>query len=528
MNYKMLVVDDSNKDRRVIRESVTWSDYGIEIVGECANGLEALSFIDKIPVDIVITDVSMPVMNGVELAKRAIEKLPSLRILFMSFYEDFEYVKSAIDMQLCGYVVKPIVKNELLEVILRITDVYKKEQRAKDEYEMLSRRIMESVPVLRDNFVRNLLLGIPDNTDVRNKLDFLCLQIFERSLFQVLCLKLVNINEENGFAREYETRHEFIKHVDLVKKLDDVYVLQNTADDFVIIMCKDFFEKDSMADAMELYEKLSQAGEAEFKMGISLVEQGRGSLHRLYGQAYKAVNSELYGVNIPIIPYSEMTENKTDGDSGIYADEIYTRLEELITGRENKEIVTFLDDYIPGGTNSKSSYYVRYLSFAVLNALQILLLKQQKSYRDIFGDELAVWKKLNAFDTISSVRAWLLQTIMEVKAAVSGELGSRNNIMTEKIKEIIHARYGEAITLADICSEVYISTKQANNIFKQQVGESIFDYLVSYRTEVAKKLLRETDKRIYQIALDVGYSNNSHFCALFKKAVGLSPKDYRG
>ena len=149
--YQMLIVDDNNKDRRVLRELFQWERFDVKVAGEAVNGKDALQKVEQCPPNILITDIFMPVMNGIDLVAEVSRKYPEIKIIFMSFSEEFEFAKSAIDMSVYGYIVKPLRSADVKKAIEKVLSVYHREEKSAQEKESLLTRLEKARPVLQES-----------------------------------------------------------------------------------------------------------------------------------------------------------------------------------------------------------------------------------------------------------------------------------------------------------------------------------------------------------------------------------------
>ena len=192
-------------------------------------------------------------------------------------------------------------------------------------------------------------------------------------------------------------------------------------------------------------------------------------------------------------------------------------------------IKEFVDKYIHIGVvdGNDSEEFIKSLTFIIVSFLQIILTDYNQTFNDIFNEDIVIWKKISDINSIVNIKQWLFNIICVVKNHLSAKNRSSNAILVNRIKDVVHNHYQEEITVKDIAEAVYFSTRQANNIFLKETGLSIFDYMLQYRIEIAKKLLTTTQMRIYEVAEKVGYQNMSYFRLLFLNSTGVLPTEYK-
>ena len=183
--------------------------------------------------------------------------------------------------------------------------------------------------------------------------------------------------------------------------------------------------------------------------------------------------------------------------------------------------------YTSGGCH-QSENCLKSLAFTIVNILHLELIQAGQSMEDVLQDEFGVWKKMSGFPTVDELRQWLYQTMAAANEYFQKRYKTRDAQIVTDIKEIIHKRFQEQLTINDIAQVIYLGPKQANNIFKRETNQTIFDYLLDYRMAVAKKMLSDPYSKIYLVAQEVGYINKSHFCLMFKKHTGFTPRPQAG
>ena len=530
--YQMLIVDDNNKDRRVLREIINWSSYDIEIIGEAANGREALKQVEVHRPDIIITDIYMPVVNGLDLVAEVRKSYAEVKIIFMSFYEDFEFAKSAIDLSVYGYIVKPIRKPEVEQAISKVLSVYKKEEESEEEKSRLSLHLEEAMPILKESFFRDMLFGVyGSEEEILKRMEYFYITRFQNPSIRVFTILVKNASVSISVAQQYSTAYSIKELLTVNSNTALVHVVQTSTDEYTILNISDKEDKsgsdeDEINYIMDIYPRLDAILNNDFVIGISMHSQHMTDIHTMFKQARKAAAATFYSRKIPVVFYRDIIDSSSEQDaSHIYFDEMYSRIDELLMENDDREIWNYLKNQFTSAWNDEQ--YIRYQAFSIVNILQINILEHRKNFKDIVDDDIVIWKKLNNINTIPELIKWLYKITLSVKQSLYGYAKSRNGQIVESIKRIIHEKYAEQIGINEIVQTIYMSSKQANNIFKKETGQSIFEYLVSYRIRVAKELLLQPDARISETAYRVGYVNSSHFSLLFKRITGKTPREFQ-
>jgi YesN/AraC family two-component response regulator len=533
----MVIVDDNNRDRRIIQEVIDWESYGVCIKGAASNGLEALRLVENFVPDIVLSDISMPSLNGIELAHELRSRFPGTKVIFMSWHNDFEYAKTAVNLNVCGYVMKPIVPEELADVVLNVLGICKREMLQRDAQARMLKQIEDTLPIILEEFFRELLFSQGDGLpDLMRRAEFLRIDCGGLAGVQVL---LLQIEANDGRATEKNVTEQYalsfyVKEIIDSLRKDGVryYCVRISPREFAVAVLSmdswQFTQTQLVEAATEVYSALSGRFGVAVAAGISKPAGGIGDIPSLYTQCRVALNTKFFSKD-PIILYSDI-EDKTGKDSfgrKVNLAELYEEIKEAVFSNSEQEITKLSEKYLPSGSIGETGVYHKSVAFSMLNTLQIVLAESGKTAQDAFGDAATSWERLNGFGTIAELQLWCRETLTAVARCLNPKSAARDRQIVDNIKSIVQARYTGQISIDDIVDAVYISARQANKIFKRQTGLTIFDYLVDYRIQMAKALLKSPYSRIYQVAGQVGYLNKSHFCLVFKKNTGVTPAEYR-
>ena len=528
--YQMLIVDDNNKDRRVLRELFQWERFDVKVAGEAVNGKDALQKVEQCPPNILITDIFMPVMNGIDLVAEVSRKYPEIKIIFMSFSEEFEFAKSAIDMSVYGYIVKPLRSADVKKAIEKVLSVYHREEKSAQEKESLLTRLEKARPVLQESFVRDLLFGVyRKDEDILRRLEFFGLPRYQDILVRVYCIRERECSEEQSVAEQYSITYLLKERLTVQNGSGMVYVVQTAAHEFTLLhisLQKNNvgLNSDGLNYIMGIYPILGAIFTGDFVVGISNSSQQIADIHDLFKQACKAAETVFYTRQIPVVLYQEVAGNDTS--ITMNTEGLYTQIEELLLTGEEQAVHQFLREQLenPG---EKDVQYLRYQVFSIINVLQILLLEKGKNIKDLMRNGEETWKKLNDVRSVPALVQWLETIMLQIKRNFFDYSKSRNAQLVQQVKFYIQEHYDQQLGADEIAQQVFMSSKQMNNIFRKETGQSVFEYLVAYRIHMAKQMLAHPDARINEVAYQVGYTNLSHFNLMFKKHTGKTPREYR-
>lgn len=541
--FRLFIVDDNKYERFGLRDSIEWSKYGIKVAGIYANGAEAAAQIEALQPHVIITDIAMPIMDGIQLSKYVKENYPNIKMIFISCHSDFEFAKSAVDLGVYGYVLKPVVSDELTKAVEKLLNDHISRDRQQKEKEKMMRQLKEMLPMVQEQFFKELLLGnFYDDDDIQKRMDFLKIQIKESGNIYVFSIILNDSNDRvpdfsvvDSYFISYSVRNAISFMNNNTRTLHPVQISNR---EFAAVLFnsvepgEDFVEYESVMDiAVEMNERLGIIPELIATIGLSKRSGRLADIPELYRQSFKAVHTKFYSGSNPIILYEEI-EDMSDRSSQSFEklpdlETLYHDVKTLLSCGSDEDIRDFADKYLNPGEFLHDENYIKGFTFSTVNLAGIILMETNLSFKEFFGDESLVWGEINRFQSLADVERWILRFFGTIRAHLDDKSFSRNNQTVEIIKEIVRNRYHEPISIEDISKSLYLSARYANVIFKKETGKTIFDYLVEYRMEMAKLLLKEPDSKVASVAEAIGYQNTSYFCLAFKKNVGMTPAEYK-
>ncbi|WP_127582521.1 response regulator transcription factor [Paenibacillus koleovorans] len=530
---RIIIVDDNPVDRNGIERTMDWAGMGLEVVGSYANGKLALEAIDQVQPDLILCDISMPVMNGIELVEQLRRKGKAHKTIFMSCHDEFQFAKSAIKLDVESYILKPIIPEELQEAIVKAVTKHKAELSRMDEREDMLRLLEQSRPSLIDQFLRQVLFEPAlQPEELARKLEYLQLPVSPAHRLHVVS---VVVGQEHPAGPDSDIREAFIESFSVKKVIQEhaqdsvhLYSVQIAEREYALLILTEEDPEGSVLDlVVTMKESLLERWGIHSAWGISSPSLGGfREAASLYKQSRIAVKSGYYSDQYPVILYEEIAEQQSF-EYQVDLKELFHEVKQLLLEGDRVSIEQFCDRYIKIHSTGYAEGYIKSFVYSVLNIMQIQLLEMNESFSKVFGNEIAIWSKLSEFETVQEVRSWLSDIFDTVIHFLHIDRKTEYSRVVEDIKQIIKARYHEPLTVNEIAKSIFSSVSHANSTFKKVTGKTIFDSLIEYRVEVAKMLLRDPSARIYAVAEQVGYSNKSHFCLLFKKYSGLSPQEFK-
>ncbi len=526
MKYSVLLVDDEEEVTQAIKRKLNWDEMGFEDPLYARNGLEALEAAELRTPDVVMTDIQMPYMTGLELAKRLKELYPGIRIIIFSGYDEFEYAKEAIRLEAEEYILKPIDAGELKSVFERIHESLDKERDERQNLEKLTNYYMESLPLLQEDFFAALLDGKVEEKRIPKYLEDYQIKL-EGPFYCVAILHISTGDLPEGVShvllslsvrRLAEERIDAAYNARLFSYLGStVLIAQITSTD----------SKNKFTDDMDRFCRLAKTVcKANVTVGIGEIVGSIENLKESYNGAKDAVAYRvLYGttkaINISEIAPPAVKQSKAE-DMDLH--EIFKK----IKMEDETALIKSVEDYIEGGTSADMS--VSEYKFFVLEMISEI-------YRFMRGNQLEIETVFNleedVYDVVSQLEKtqlceWLKETCVKLQNLLREKRTDTTKSFVKKAIEYVNDHYADQDLSVDrVCMELSVSSAYFSTVFKKETGKTFVTYLTDYRMEKALQLLIEKDEKTYVIAQQVGYGDPNYFSYVFKKQFGTSPSKYK-
>lgn len=531
--YKLVIVDDEQIIREGIAANTDFGSLNIELVGCCENGLEALEVVKAHQPDIVMTDINMPFMNGLELAEQILHLYPLTKIIFLTGYDRFEYVKQALRLRITDYLVKPILPNEFLKIFKKVTKTLEQERLKEIHISSLIDRVAETEQVLRDRFLNRLTKGKMCTTELmgnlRNHKIDMDLSI---NNYQALCVSFdqtgmcdsMNYNILDGYL---------IKALTLIHSytsgMPDCVVFRTYYDRIAV-----FIGGEDQCDVTEASELLADkvlsgmTQESGVSISIGKIVKSFEAISQSYKSAEEVLEYRLFSGKHAISSYIDLKKRRGSGLSislSEYAGAIYREVKSGTHLTLNKRIDEAFD-LLRKHTLAVDSYYIHVQS--LLTSIILSLEEQGISYSDVTKQTLNPLLKLQKMQTLDEMQVWIKQLCTSIIEYVVEEQEDYQFSQAKAARSYIEAHFSDDdISLKKVCKALGMSVSYFSQIFKEETGKTFVDYLTCLRMEQAKVLLRNTSDKTYEISAAVGYKDSHYFSLVFKKHVGMTATAFR-
>ncbi|OPJ63376.1 response regulator transcription factor [Clostridium oryzae] len=519
---KAIIIDDETVTRKGLIKHIPWSKLNIELAGEASDGKEGLEIVKRVKPNIVVSDVRMPGMNGIEMAREIKKTQPDCRIIFLSAYADKEYLKAAIDISAVSYVEKPVNLIEISEAIKKASQMCLEDENRKADKDSIDTVIYDNIPFIKQNLIEKLTLSSEiSSEEVNRNLDYLKIQFNDKDKFIVMVLEVKNRTEDNLEKDEYE------KILNTVEKyIKDIKNITTYKDNNIVSIIN--YRDDSIKNLLlGICDFINTKVDKNLKLfcAVGQSEIGLKNINKSFTAAQKTLSKVFYyGYGTTVFYKENRKDIELPSD-----EEIQTRMSKHLSEENKDEAVKLikktcreLKKYDIDDVNYIKCIFFR-LCVKIFREANRRGIYDSKTNYDV--DE-HIWEIMLNLNTIDEIESYMLEKINKSFEEIE-EIRSSSRTIFE-IKKFIDKNYkDENISTKTLADVVYLTPSYLSALFKKEVGKTISDYIVEVRIEKSKEYLKDNRLKLLEVALNVGYSDPNYYTKVFKKITGITPSQYR-
>jgi two-component system, response regulator YesN len=532
---QLLVVDDEVHVVERISTKMNWKSIGIEQVYKAHSGSEALALLEQFSIDIVLSDIQMPGISGLELIAQIRSRWPRTKCILLSGHSDFNYAKEAILHQTEDYLLKPITEKDLLDTVKRVMDKLKSEWEEVVSKQRLTYTLKENLPLLRGNLLHDLLQGLKMPEDsLRDKMSMLDLPNFYNESFAIMMVRL----EE--YFLEYDMYNLALMEYaigNMVEELFgdrfDIWYTKDNHDYLVFVLTgkTDVEAKDDTVWFERTAALLQSSVHSYLKGTISILVSSWGQfpfdLKSLYSRSIAAFRQHIgreQELFMRLDEHREQPENKSM--PSLYEPPTLIHLLEAARWEHIEErLQQTFDEMEESYSESQESLLEVY--FTIASAYAFIAHKNGRQLSDIIGDDYNKMIEGIPFRTVNQLREWSLRTLNTLKADMDPDTKDSRASLINDIRSFIDQHISDDVSLQSIADHVYLHPVYVSKIYKLETGDNLSSYIQRMRMDKAEHLLKNSQEKIYEIAARLGYQRPHSFNHAFKKHIGMTPQEYR-
>lgn len=534
---KVLIVDDDSIARTNIKTLICWNKYGFEICGEAANGESCIEIIKDVSPDIVITDMSMPVMNGVELIDYIEKKYSSVKVIALSGYDEYDYVRQSMKKGAIDYILKHTLNAEILLNTLKMAcDMINKERAENDNKCKMQKKLMEGMSIMQHNFIHKLVSGGFDEIyEVKQKISELGLNLDVNNLAAVA----VEIDNFKQLKERLDNKgvnkiiSSFIDiSTDILKDMGRALITNIEEEKFIII-----FSLGNKCSSLEIHnyilasiDRIKTSIKRYLNItacfSISGIIENIMDLSKHYSEADKVLKEKFFKGKDMI--FQKHVENNTRKEIlNLDINDEKTIIAALKSADRNKLYDctgNIFNKVLLLGMSQRS---IQMICVELINVVNRIARESLIDTKAIYLDEDIPYEEMKKYETIHEVKEWIesiyekLLRLLEISA-----LRPDYTVPTKKAVEFIHRNYGKNISLNEAAEYTGVTSSYLSRVFKKDCSKGFNEYLNHVRVEHAKWLIESNDYKLKDIAKMVGFNNYTYFFTVFKDFVGMTPQEY--
>ncbi|MEC0181559.1 response regulator [Paenibacillus peoriae] len=537
---QILLVDDESYVTESLAATISWETLGIEKIHQASSSLAAIDVLEAYDIDILVTDIRMPGMTGLELIVEANERWPHIRCLLLTGYADFEYAKKAIQLKAFDYILKPVDDEEFMKCVSAAIDSLKEEWEAFDKVHQLQYSRRTDFGVLRTHLMHDLVLG-----------RHLSIQIIEDKLSQyeimlrtgqhasMLLIQLgkhfsdmdyhsVSLIEyaigniaEEVFAPNFYVWHCKAPHDCLIVLIEENWNLisdrSKDEQNQILRTTIDNFRK-NVSNYLKGEIYVTVTGWFMFPQELPKVYQS--AIRSLYWNQQEETDTLFFIEEQP-----EQPHNSTKLLEGLY---VHPTLTHLLESRQWEEAETKINRVF--GKIEEAGYTREHLYELFITVTSAFMYTAHKQGRFITQMDQTGFDPLHAqkmIQSFSNLKEWIFLMMNKLKSEWSASEQNAKSYVVKQVQELITQDKGQELSVKTIADQVYLHPVYLSKIYKAETGEGLGDYIIRMRMERALYLLKYSNKKIYEITTELGYQNPQYFSKMFKKHYGMTPHEFR-
>ncbi len=537
---KVLLADDDYIVKDVLLSMIPWKELDMEVIGFVENGQQALDLCLLHKPELLVTDIRMPLLNGLEVALYLREYGLKTKVILISGIQDFDYARTALDVQASGYLLKPIRMKEVIATLKKVIETIELETNRAAYLDKIQTRLNENLPLARATFLYNLLHGTFDAGDkLSEKLEYFLLPFHPEETVVAAVGVIDNYGTIAGSRTESEMQMLNFTVRDIMEQSINNYqagVSITTQDnEFVLIFHKEYCNIDKITELLEgIFVLAKELDNLSLSFGIGLPVDGIHSVSSSYYGALKALDYKFYVGSQSIIQIDDITapgnfRSIMNEDSSLRLQTLQKELLRRIKLGDTAGVGCLMDEYYLVLTQPEafSKEYIRGQFFELIIHAYRESCETESELPEISSRYNIATRAVLKAETVSDIRMHTQKMLSSIAQHFSNKYTNRHLMLTEQIKSYIEQHLSENITLNDIAQAVYMSANYICAVFKKECGQTIHEYMQELKMLEAKKLLGDTKMKVFEISESLGYETPHYFSYAFKRYTGKTPYQFR-
>ena len=525
--HKVMIVDDDRIIRKGLMKTIPWAENGFKLVGEAGDGEQALELIRQEQPQIVVSDIRMPFMDGLELARRTRELYPAIKFIFLTGFEDFSYAKQAINLQAVDYMLKPVERDDLLEKVRKAAAAWDKEHGSKTQ-------LREAQPYLKGSLFQKILTGqAPDDTMIREAAHLSLDLDHPYGLVMLACIDDYDLEPVHPAVGHRQLKQQLSTKLDQMllslELIGGTFILEH--DVLVVLLMADEsagLDEQARLAAQDACRLAREQLESTLTIGLGTVQPGLHGVAASFDDAHSVLAFRHVIGKDTVITLGDVDQlvNEVQQTEGGAEEDLVEKVRLGLVDDALQLLTTMEGKLCSSGLN---------LGEVRLRAVDMLLglFKGAEKWAPDWctghtAKKAQYYSQINHMQTVAEIMDLLRSLVDSLAQFMTDENVSQRGDVIDEVTAYIEDHYAEhGLSLQDIGRYVHMNPIYLSVLFKKKKKITFTGFLLQIRMTKAMEMLRSTDLKTYEVAEQTGYSSPEYFGACFKKYTGCSPLEFR-
>lgn len=528
----VVVVDDEPLEINLIKKCIDWKIFSMEIVGEAQNAISGLELVERLSPDILVTDINMPIIDGIKFSEMVIQRRPKTKIVILSGYDDFKYAQKSIKIGVSDFLLKPINDDEVFKTVSKLKNIIDYERESSNEYDLLKKQLSDNLPYIKEKFLIELLSGNFENEEIMDKALFLGL----RFKYQSVQIAAIEINKSSIDNDNVDTGIYFIRNIKIMNMIKEffqenefIYVFYDTLNRIIILNNNE--NVDILEKCETLKTKIVDNTQYSVSIGLGGIKKHVCGIRSSYKEALDALKYRVTVGNNMVILYERINSCGSNNNNKHDVNELNEKMCFYIKSGLYDKAAFLVDKYFEN-VDLECKNNLKDIRIIAMNIISInfktLIGIGINNTDEIYNSQIASFNEILLLDTLPDIIKFLHKILFKSIKIISDQQTSKIDDMIIKAKKYIDDNLqNNKLSLSIIAKHLYLNPSYLSRMFKKEIGISFVEYLTKIRMERAIELLKGGDMKAFEIADKIGISDSNYFSTCFKKYTGLSISEYK-
>lgn len=520
---KVFLVDDEEKTRELLKLLIDWEKLGFLISGEASSGQEGLHLLEEKQPDLIITDVRMPYMDGLQFSKLALQMYPNVKIIVLTAYEDFSSAQQSIQIGISDFLLKPIKKDNLMAALDSVVQKMEEELDMQQEYSHVREQLRKMQESLREKFLNELLVANSPDEELRQKMGYFSMECIEKQVQAAV----ITLRDESAKINGEKRILYSLAGADLARQYfqgnAQIYIFTDHLGNIVIADAAVSYPFE--AEVEKLKDLLSAKLFSRISAGVGTACTGLHGLAKSYQEACEALKyCIIYGDKI-VLSYKDVSLSESGSDT---REKGLEEIEFFVRAGLRKETADAIQRSLVQQPLEEIED-INAVKVKSINIVTLLLNIATEMHFPLASQKYArLYQEMISFNNIPQIESELSETAENLASEIQNVRKKKSGQQIATVMEYIDEHLSDpALGLSSLSSHFYINPSYLSRTFKHQAGTTIVEYLTARRIQKAQELLQSTDRLAYEIGAEVGIPDPNYFGKCFKKYTGCSIQEFR-